>query len=69
MMLVHGEQDTVVFIDSTAAFVKSTHAAATNVTDLRVEDAGHAAMGQKGRQTTPAMHAFFARHLATMPSE
>jgi len=62
IMLVHGAKDTVVFIDSTDEFFNAMKAVATDITYLRFEDAGHV-MGQKGAKTTPAMHAFFEKHL------
>ncbi len=34
-----------------------------NIQYLRFKDAGHVVMGQMSRQTTPAMHAFFQKHL------
>ncbi len=62
-MLVHGAKDTVVFIDSTDEFCAAMKAAGADVMYLRFEDAGHAAMGQKGTKTFPAMYEFFEKHL------
>ena len=63
VMLVHGAEDTVVLIDSTDEFFDTMKAAGADVTYLRFEDAGHAVMGQRSAETTPAMYAFFEKHL------
>ena len=63
ILLVHGVKDEVVVIDSTDAFVQSMKKAKADITYLRFDDAGHSVMGQKGRQTKPAMMDFFKTHL------
>ena len=62
-LIVHGVKDEVVIIDSTDEFVEKMKQAGADITYLRYEDGGHAVMGQKARETTPAMLEFFARHL------
>jgi acetyl esterase/lipase len=63
IMLVHGASDTVVNITSTDEFVKDMKAAGANVRYLRYADGTHSVMGQKGRETTPAMNEFFKQNL------
>lgn len=63
ILLVHGAKDDVVVIDSTDEFVKNMKAAGADIGYLRYDDGTHGVMGQKGRETTPAMNAFFKEHL------
>lgn len=63
ILLVHGAKDEVVIIDSTDEFVEAMKQAGADISYLRYEDAGHAVMGQKARETTPAMFEFFRKHL------
>lgn len=63
ILLVHGVKDEIVFIQSTDEFHTSMNAAGADIEYLRYEDAGHGVMGQKGRETMPAMSKFFQRHL------
>jgi len=63
MLLVHGAEDTVVFIDSTDEFVKKMKSVGADITYLRFEDAGHGVMGQEATKTNPAMYAFFEEHV------
>ena len=65
IMLVHGANDKVVFIDSTDEFVERLRSTGADITYLRFKDAGHGVMGQMGRKTTPAMVAFLQKHLKT----
>ncbi len=69
ILLIHGAKDEVVFIQSTDEFHKSMKVAGADIEYLRYEDAGHAVMGQKGRETMPAMSKFFERHLKRAPSK
>ena len=63
LLLVHGVKDDVVMIDSTDHFVKAMKAAGAAVTYLRYHDGTHSVMGQKQKETTPAMLEFFKKHL------
>ena len=63
ILLIHGAQDEVVFIQSTDEFHTSMKDAGAEIEYLRYEDAGHGVMGQKGRETMPAMSKFFRQHL------
>ena len=65
ILLVHGVEDTVVIVDSTDEFADAMKAAGADLTYLRYDDAGHAVMGQKGKETTPAMLEFFKKHLGS----
>jgi acetyl esterase/lipase len=63
ILLVHGTKDDVVIINSTDEFVGAMKKAGADITYLRFEGAGHSVMGQKGKETTPAMMKFFKKHL------
>ncbi len=63
LLLIHGSGDDVVVIDSTDEFVEAMKKAGADLTYLRYEAAGHGVMGQKGKETTPAMLKFFKKHL------
>ncbi len=63
ILLIHGAKDDVVLIDSTDEFAQAMKDVGAELTYLRYEDAGHAVMGQKGKETTPAMLEFFEKHL------
>ena len=60
---MHGVEDEVVVIDSTDESVEAMKKGRADITYLRYDDAGHAVMGQKSRETTPAMLEFFRKHL------
>jgi len=64
LLLVHGAADDVVVIHSTDEFVRSMIAVGVDITNLRFDDGHHGVMGQKGRTTSPAMHAFFQKRLS-----
>lgn len=67
IMLVHGAIDDVVNIASTDEFIEKMKQAGAEITYLRFADGHHGVMGQKGRTTTPAMDAFFKKHLTANP--
>ncbi len=69
ILLIHGAKDEVVFIQSTDEFHRSMKDAGAEIEYLRYEDAGHGVMGQKGRETMPAMSKFFERYLKRSPSK
>jgi len=63
LLLVHGTADTIVIINSTDEFVEEMEKVGADITYLRYEGAGHGVMGQKAKETTPAMLKFFKKHL------
>lgn len=63
LLIIHGTKDDVVVIDSTDEFSEAMKKAGADITYLRYEGAGHGVMGQKGKETTPAMMKFFKKHL------
>ena len=62
-LLIHGAGDEVVVVDSTDKFVAAMKTAKADITYLRFDDAGHGVMGQKAKETRPAMLEFFAKQL------
>ena len=62
-LLIHGAEDDIVVVDSTDELVAAMKREGGKVSYLRFLDGSHAVMGQKSKETMPAMLQFFADQL------